>query len=85
MFHVLTFLHKFLKKCKFYVLIIQMSLALNFVIAGFNWYGDHILVRSSQHLAKKSERVSLDYGHFAKKVCDFSDIRILRNNSKIIM
>uniref|UniRef100_A0A8R1U1N4 Anaphase-promoting complex subunit 4 WD40 domain-containing protein n=1 Tax=Onchocerca volvulus TaxID=6282 RepID=A0A8R1U1N4_ONCVO len=62
-----------------------MSLILNFVIAGFNWYGDHILVRSSQHLAKKSERVSLDYGHFAKKVCDYSDIRILRNNSKIIM
>ncbi|KAM3723948.1 putative amino acid transporter skat-1 [Dirofilaria immitis] len=62
-----------------------MSLVLNFVIAGFNWYGDHILVRSSQHLAKKSERVSLDYGHFAKKVCDYSDIRILRNNSKIIM
>ncbi|CAG9540551.1 unnamed protein product [Cercopithifilaria johnstoni] len=62
-----------------------MSLVLNFVIAGFNWYGNHILVRSSQHLAKKSERVSLDYGHFAKKVCDFSDIRILRNNSKIIM
>ncbi|EFO23481.1 transmembrane amino acid transporter [Loa loa] len=62
-----------------------MSLALNFVIAGFNWYGNHILVRSSQHLAKKSERISLDYGHFAKKVCDFSDIRILRNNSKIIM
>uniref|UniRef100_A0A0R3RU75 Aa_trans domain-containing protein n=1 Tax=Elaeophora elaphi TaxID=1147741 RepID=A0A0R3RU75_9BILA len=62
-----------------------MSLFLNFVIAGFNWYGDYILVRSSQHLAKKSERVSLDYGHFAKKVCDFSDIRMLRNNSKIIM
>uniref|UniRef100_A0A915PXJ9 Amino acid transporter transmembrane domain-containing protein n=1 Tax=Setaria digitata TaxID=48799 RepID=A0A915PXJ9_9BILA len=62
-----------------------MSFGLNFVIAGFNWYGNHILVKSSQHLAKKSERVSLDYGHFAKKVCDYSDVRILRNSSKIIM
>ncbi|VDN05927.1 unnamed protein product [Thelazia callipaeda] len=62
-----------------------MSFALNFIIAGFNWYGNHILVRSSQHLAKKSERVSLDYGHFAKKVCDFSSIRFLRNNSKVVM
>lgn len=62
-----------------------ISFALNFVIAGFNWYGNHILVKSSQHLAKKSERVSLDYGHLAKKVCDYSDIRMLRNNSKIVM
>jgi len=30
-----------------------VSFALTFVIAGFNWYGNHILVRSSQHLAKK--------------------------------
>ncbi|VDD92902.1 unnamed protein product [Enterobius vermicularis] len=62
-----------------------VSFVLSFVIAGFNWYGNHILVRSSQHLAKKSERSSLDYGHFAKKVCDYSDIRFLRNNSKAIM
>jgi len=62
-----------------------MSFALSFIIAGFNWYGNHILVRSSQHLAKKSERCSLDYGHFAKKVCDYSDLRFLRNNSKAVM
>uniref|UniRef100_A0A0M3IHB3 Aa_trans domain-containing protein n=1 Tax=Ascaris lumbricoides TaxID=6252 RepID=A0A0M3IHB3_ASCLU len=62
-----------------------VSFALSFVIAGFNWYGNHILVKSSQHLAKKSERSSLDYGHFAKKVCDYSDIRFLRNNSKAVM
>ncbi|VDM49257.1 unnamed protein product [Toxocara canis] len=64
---------------------VWVSFALSFVIAGFNWYGNHILVRSSQHLAKKSERSSLDYGHFAKKVCDYSDIRFLRNNSKAVM
>lgn len=62
-----------------------VSFVLSFVIAGFNWYGNHILVKSSQHLAKKSERTALDYGHFAKKVCDFSDIRFLRTNSKAIM
>ncbi|KAJ1350003.1 putative amino acid transporter skat-1, variant 2 [Parelaphostrongylus tenuis] len=62
-----------------------MSFFLTFVIAGFNWYGNHILVRANQHLAKKSERSALDYGHFAKKVCDYSDIRFLRNNSKAIM
>uniref|UniRef100_A0A0N5A8E8 Aa_trans domain-containing protein n=1 Tax=Syphacia muris TaxID=451379 RepID=A0A0N5A8E8_9BILA len=62
-----------------------VSFALSFVIAGFNWYGNHILVKSSQHLAKKSERSSLDYGHFAKKVCDYSDIRFLNNNSKMVM
>jgi len=62
-----------------------VSFVLTFVIAGFNWYGNHILVRSSQHLAKKSERSALDYGHFAKKVCDYSEIRILRNNSKAVM
>uniref|UniRef100_A0A0K0DDR5 Aa_trans domain-containing protein n=1 Tax=Angiostrongylus cantonensis TaxID=6313 RepID=A0A0K0DDR5_ANGCA len=62
-----------------------MSFVLTFVIAGFNWYGNHILVRASQHLAKKSERSALDYGHFAKKVCDYSDIRFLRNNSKAVM
>ncbi|VDO59475.1 unnamed protein product [Haemonchus placei] len=62
-----------------------VSLVLSFVIAGFNWYGNHILVRASQHLAKKSERSALDYGHFAKKVCDYSDIRFLRNNSKAVM
>ncbi|KJH48705.1 putative N-acetylglucosamine-6-phosphate deacetylase [Dictyocaulus viviparus] len=62
-----------------------VSFFLSFVIAGFNWYGNHILVRASQHLAKKSERSALDYGHFAKKVCDYSDIRFLRNNSKAVM
>lgn len=62
-----------------------VSFVLSFIIAGFNWYGNHILVKSSQHLAKKSERSSLDYGHFAKKVCDYSDVRFLRNNSKAIM
>ncbi|KAK6043414.1 amidohydrolase family protein [Cooperia oncophora] len=62
-----------------------VSFVLSFVIAGFNWYGNHILVRASQHLAKKSERSALDYGHFAKKVCDYSDIRFLRNNSKAVM
>jgi len=31
----------------------QMSFVMSFVIAGFNWYGNHILVRSSQHLARK--------------------------------
>lgn len=58
---------------------------MSFVIAGLNWYGNHILVRASQHLAKKSDRSALDYGHFAKKVCDYSDIRFLRNNSKAVM
>ncbi|GMS90358.1 hypothetical protein PENTCL1PPCAC_12533, partial [Pristionchus entomophagus] len=62
-----------------------MSFIMSFVICGFNWYGNHILVKSSQHLARKSERSALDYGHFAKKVCDYSDIRFLRNNSKAIM
>ncbi|GMR43047.1 hypothetical protein PMAYCL1PPCAC_13242, partial [Pristionchus mayeri] len=62
-----------------------MSFIMSFVICGFNWYGNHILVKSSQHLAKKSERSALDYGHFAKKVCDYSDIRFLRNNSKAMM
>ncbi|MFH4980758.1 hypothetical protein AB6A40_007467 [Gnathostoma spinigerum] len=61
------------------------SFVLSFVIAGFNWYGNHILVKSSQHLAKKSERSSLDYGHFAKKVCDYSDFQFLKNHSKGIM
>ncbi|CAJ0941189.1 unnamed protein product, partial [Mesorhabditis belari] len=62
-----------------------VSFVMSFVICGFNWYGNHILVRSSQHLARKSERSALDYGHFAKKVCDYSDIRFLRNNSKAVM
>ncbi|VDN59551.1 unnamed protein product [Dracunculus medinensis] len=62
-----------------------VSFVLSFLIAGFNWYGNHILVKSSQHLAKKSERTALDYGHFTKKVCDYSEIRFLRNNSKAIM
>ncbi|PAV86342.1 hypothetical protein WR25_14660 [Diploscapter pachys] len=62
-----------------------VSFVMSFVIAGLNFYGNYILVKSSQHLAKKSERSALDYGHFAKKVCDFSDIRFLRNNSKAAM
>ncbi|KAL3092364.1 hypothetical protein niasHS_007573 [Heterodera schachtii] len=62
-----------------------VSLALTFVIAGFNWYGNHILVRSSQHLAKKSGVASLDYGHFAKRVCDYSELPFLRRHSKRIM
>ncbi|CAI4229680.1 unnamed protein product [Auanema sp. JU1783] len=62
-----------------------VSFFMSFIIAGLNWYGNHILVRASQHLAKKSERSALDYGHFAKKVCDYSDIRFLRVNSKGIM
>lgn len=62
-----------------------VSFVMSFVIAGLNWYGNHILVRASQHLAKKSDRSALDYGHFAKKVCDYSDIRFLRNNSKAVM
>lgn len=62
-----------------------VSLFLTFAIAGFNWYGNHILVRSSQHLAKKSGVSSLDYGHFAKRVCDYSDSTFLRKHSKGIM
>uniref|UniRef100_A0A914HC65 Amino acid transporter transmembrane domain-containing protein n=1 Tax=Globodera rostochiensis TaxID=31243 RepID=A0A914HC65_GLORO len=62
-----------------------VSLALTFVIADFNWYGNHILVRSAQHLAKKSGVPSLDYGHFAKRVCDYSEVPFLRQNSKRIM
>lgn len=31
----------------------KVSFVLTFVIAGFNWYGNHILVRSAQHLTKK--------------------------------
>uniref|UniRef100_A0A8R1HY71 Aa_trans domain-containing protein n=1 Tax=Caenorhabditis japonica TaxID=281687 RepID=A0A8R1HY71_CAEJA len=62
-----------------------VSFVMSFVIAGLNWYGNHVLVRASQHLARKSDRSALDYGHFAKKVCDYSDIRFLRNNSKAVM
>uniref|UniRef100_A0AC35UBY7 Aa_trans domain-containing protein n=1 Tax=Rhabditophanes sp. KR3021 TaxID=114890 RepID=A0AC35UBY7_9BILA len=62
-----------------------MSFVLTFVIAGFNWYGNHILVKSSQHLAKKAGRSALDYGHFAKKVCDYSSISFLNKNSKAMM
>ncbi|CAB3403415.1 unnamed protein product [Caenorhabditis bovis] len=62
-----------------------VSFFMSFAIAGLNWYGNHVLVRASQHLAKKSDRGALDYGHFAKKVCDYSDIRFLRNNSKGVM
>uniref|UniRef100_A0A914YFM1 Amino acid transporter transmembrane domain-containing protein n=1 Tax=Panagrolaimus superbus TaxID=310955 RepID=A0A914YFM1_9BILA len=61
------------------------SFVLTFFIAGFNWYGNHILVRSSQHLAKKTEKSALDYGHFAKKVCDHSSIGFLQRNSKSVM
>uniref|UniRef100_A0A915N038 Amino acid transporter transmembrane domain-containing protein n=1 Tax=Meloidogyne javanica TaxID=6303 RepID=A0A915N038_MELJA len=63
----------------------DVSFILTVVIAGFNWFGNHILVRSSQHLAKKTGVPSLDYGHFAKRVCDKSDIPFLRSNSKRIM
>uniref|UniRef100_A0A1I8BAC2 Aa_trans domain-containing protein n=1 Tax=Meloidogyne hapla TaxID=6305 RepID=A0A1I8BAC2_MELHA len=63
----------------------KVSFFLTVVIAGFNWFGNHILVRSSQHLAKKTGVPSLDYGHFAKRVCDKSDIPFLRSNSKRIM
>jgi len=62
-----------------------MSFVLTIFIAGLNWYGNHILVRSSQYLAKKTERTALDYGHFTKKVCDNSHIPFLRNNSKTWM
>lgn len=62
-----------------------VAFVLTFVIAGFNWYGNHILVRSSQHLAKKTGVPSLDYGHFAKRVCDRSDVLFLRKHSKRIM
>jgi proton-coupled amino acid transporter len=62
-----------------------VSFVLTFVIAGFNWYGNHILVRSSQHMAKRHGVESLDYGHFAKRVCDYSDLNFLKKNSKIIM
>ncbi|CAD6187611.1 unnamed protein product [Caenorhabditis auriculariae] len=62
-----------------------VSFVTTFVIAGLNWYGNYILVRSSQHLAKKSDVAALDYGHFAKKVCDTSDIPFLRHHSKGIM
>uniref|UniRef100_A0A915D371 Amino acid transporter transmembrane domain-containing protein n=1 Tax=Ditylenchus dipsaci TaxID=166011 RepID=A0A915D371_9BILA len=61
------------------------ALVLTIAIAGFNWYGNHILVRSSQHLAKKSGVSSLDYGHFAKRVCDYSASPLLRTYSKAIM
>uniref|UniRef100_A0AC34RIZ9 Amino acid transporter transmembrane domain-containing protein n=2 Tax=Panagrolaimus sp. JU765 TaxID=591449 RepID=A0AC34RIZ9_9BILA len=62
-----------------------MSFFLTFVIAGFNWYGNHILVQSSQHLARRTERAALDYGHFVKKVCDCSAIPFLQRNSKLVM
>ncbi|KAI6176500.1 Aa-trans domain-containing protein [Aphelenchoides bicaudatus] len=58
---------------------------LTFVIAGLNWYGNHILVRSSQHLAKRSGVPSLDYGHFAKRVFDYSTSPFLRQHSKKFM
>lgn len=64
-----------------------VSLILTFVIAGFNWYGNHILVRSSQSLAKKHGVQSLDYGHFAKRVCEYSSVPWLQRekNSKAVM
>lgn len=62
-----------------------VSFFLTFVIAGFNWYGNHVLVRSSQYLAKKHGVPCLDYGHFAKRVCDYSELRLLRTHSKRIM
>lgn len=62
-----------------------VAFSLTFVIAGFNWYGNHVLVRSSQYLAKKHGVPCLDYGHFAKRVCDYSELQFLRINSKKIM
>jgi amino acid permease len=61
------------------------SFILTFIIAGLNWYGNHILVRSSQHLAKRTGVPSLDYGHFAKRVFDYSPSPFLRMNSKRFM
>lgn len=62
-----------------------VSFVLTFVIAGLNWYGNHILVRSSQHLAKQTGVPALDYGHFAKRVFDYSPSPFLRANSKRFM
>jgi len=40
------------------------------------------LSRASQHLAAKSGRMALDYGHLAKKVFDYSAFPPLKNHSK---
>ncbi|CAJ0948207.1 unnamed protein product, partial [Mesorhabditis belari] len=55
-----------------------VSFVASFVICALNWYGNHILVRASQHLAKKSNKPALDYGHFCRKLCDNSDSEFLR-------
>ncbi|CAD5214408.1 unnamed protein product [Bursaphelenchus okinawaensis] len=62
-----------------------VSFVLTFVIAGLNWYGNHILVRSSQHWAKETGVPALDYGHFAKRVLDACEFPFLRRNSKRLM
>ncbi|PAV86341.1 hypothetical protein WR25_14659 [Diploscapter pachys] len=58
-----------------------VSFAASILIALINWYGDYILAKSAQYLSKKVGRSSLDYGHFAKKVCETSDIEFLRKHS----
>ncbi|KAI6220594.1 Aa-trans domain-containing protein [Aphelenchoides fujianensis] len=62
-----------------------VSFVLTFVIAGLNWYGNHILVRTSQHLARQTGVSALDYGHFTKRVLDASGIPILKTHSKRLM
>ncbi|KAI6187668.1 Amino acid transporter, transmembrane family-containing protein [Aphelenchoides besseyi] len=62
-----------------------VSFVLTFVIAGLNWYGNHILVRTAQHLAQQSGVAALDYGHFTKRVLDASGIPILKMHSKRLM
>lgn len=59
-----------------------VSFVLQVVISALNWYSNHILAKSAQYLAAKSARPSLDYGHFAKKVFDFSGSEFLKRHSR---
>ncbi|CAJ0947991.1 unnamed protein product, partial [Mesorhabditis belari] len=43
------------------------------------------LFQKARHLAKKSKQPALDYGHFAKKLCDTSNFAFLRKYSKPLM
>ncbi|CAJ0949661.1 unnamed protein product, partial [Mesorhabditis belari] len=60
-----------------------VSFITSILVLCFNWYGNHVLVKSSQHLAKKSTKHdALDYGHLAQKVCQYSEHKLLRGIAK---
>ena len=62
-----------------------VSFALQFVISFMNWYGNHMLVTTAQHMAAKYHKSALDYGHFTKYVLDMSSVGHLQRNSKRYM